>query len=64
MVDIIKLELKNLPNEVKENLYSILRKIKPNQDWEKFKNYSALDESLEAYFRKYLMNLSLFKLAF
>ncbi|MHA0314836.1 hypothetical protein [Mesomycoplasma ovipneumoniae] len=53
MVDIIKLELKNLPNEVKEHLYSILRKIEPNQDWEKFKNYSALDESLEAYFRKY-----------
>ncbi|WNM13341.1 hypothetical protein [Mesomycoplasma ovipneumoniae] len=53
MVDIIKLEIKNLPNEIKEHLYSILRKIEPNQDWEKFKNYSALDESLEAYFRKY-----------
>ncbi|WP_337895914.1 hypothetical protein [Mesomycoplasma ovipneumoniae] len=53
MVDIIKLELKNLPNEVKEHLYSILRKIEPNPDWEKFKNYSTLDASLEAYFRKY-----------
>ncbi|MDW2924809.1 hypothetical protein R7Y11_01215 [Mesomycoplasma ovipneumoniae] len=39
--------------KLKNTCIVFLRKIDPNQDWEKFKNYSALDESLEAYFRKY-----------
>ncbi|MHA0297607.1 hypothetical protein [Mesomycoplasma ovipneumoniae] len=53
MANIVELELKNLPNENKEELYSKLSRIQPNQKWEDFKNYSDVDKALEDYFRKY-----------
>ncbi|WP_337895909.1 hypothetical protein [Mesomycoplasma ovipneumoniae] len=53
MANIVELELKNLPNENKEELYSKLSRIQLNQKWEDFKNYSDVDKALEDYFRKY-----------
>lgn len=50
---IVQLELKNFPNEYKEELYSKLSRIKPNQKWENFKNYSEVNKMLEDYFKKY-----------
>ncbi|WP_341491356.1 hypothetical protein [Mesomycoplasma ovipneumoniae] len=57
-MDIIKLEIKNLSPEEKEEFYNFFKEdsyygIDLNQEWEKFKNYDALDKALEDYFRKY-----------
>ncbi|WP_341491352.1 hypothetical protein [Mesomycoplasma ovipneumoniae] len=53
MPSIVQLELKNFPNEYKEELYSKLSRIQPNQKWENFKNYSEVNKMLEDYFKKY-----------